>query len=74
VAAVSKRNAESRYQQKRVNHRKVQQAPRPAITRLAMNVADRATICNAIAAGRRRIRAAPVDPERLKTDDERSFS
>jgi hypothetical protein len=41
---VSKRNAEFRSQQKRVNHRKVQQAPHPAIIRLATNVAGRAAI------------------------------
>jgi aryl-alcohol dehydrogenase-like predicted oxidoreductase len=63
---VSKRNAEFRSQQKRVNHRKVQQAPHPAIIRLATNVADRAAICSAILAARRRIRAAPVDFARLK--------
>jgi hypothetical protein len=71
---VSQRNAEFRSQQKRVNRRKVQQAPHPAIIKLAVNVADRAAICIAIAAARRRIRAAPVDPGRLKADDGRSFS
>jgi aryl-alcohol dehydrogenase-like predicted oxidoreductase len=65
---VSKRNAEFRSQQKRVNHRKVQQAPHPAIIRLGTNVADRAAICSAILAARRRICTAPVDPARLKAE------
>jgi hypothetical protein len=67
-------NAESHSQQKRLNRRKVQQASHPAVIRLAVNVADRAAICIAIAAARRRIRAAPVDLPRLTADDGRSFS
>src|SRR4029453_16112165 len=41
-AAVSNRKLEFHSQQKRVNHRKVQQAPHAAITRLARDAADRA--------------------------------
>jgi hypothetical protein len=69
---VSKRNAEFRYQQKRVNRRKVQQAPHPAITRLGTNAADRAAICSAIHAARRRIRAGRS--RAIEGCDERSFS
>jgi hypothetical protein len=71
---VSKRKLEFHSQQKRVNHRKVQQAPHPAIIRLATNVADRAAICSAILAARRRVRAPAVDPARLKADKEQPFS
>jgi hypothetical protein len=41
-AAAAKRNAEFHSQQKRANHRKVRQAPHPAIIKLAGDAADRA--------------------------------